>query len=321
MDDHLASSILSDSNKTISKLQLLSAFFEEEIIYKIYLRSQVIHKLFETNPELDINKLELFHLQFTATAIELLKKIKSSNEKNVSLLFDEIQLNNDLIEKINDSIFSEKNFNLDKQRQALKINLSLRKLYQTLSDDSDEYPFSKNINAFSTHFSQDFFYDISPELLNDLIQYNPGDVYKNTNAIIQRKLLGLLCKTDFRSEFFCGLKAGSVVLEVYKLIDSDKYFLFYPSRNLFLFCDLSAITNIDWTNTLSKKAKLTQELQHKNDLLEGSIGATKTAMPDTVKKLLVEYYEKLSDVNFLHNISSFDVQANILKTMLNTDTF
>src|SRR5690349_14564643 len=103
MEDNLAR-ILNDSNKTISKLQLLSAFFEEEIIYKIYLRSQVVHKLFETNPELDINKLELFHLQYTATAIELLKKIKTSNERNVSLIFDEIQINKELIDKINDAV-------------------------------------------------------------------------------------------------------------------------------------------------------------------------------------------------------------------------
>ena len=95
MEDNLAI-ILNDSNKTISKLQLLSTFFEEEIIYKIYLRSQVVHKLFETNPELDINKLELFHLQYTSTVIELLRKIKASNERNVSILYDEIQINKDV---------------------------------------------------------------------------------------------------------------------------------------------------------------------------------------------------------------------------------
>jgi hypothetical protein len=66
--------ILKQSNTEISRLQLLSVFFEEEIIYKIFLRSQVIHQLFEHNEDLDIEKLSLFHLQFTSSVIELLKK-------------------------------------------------------------------------------------------------------------------------------------------------------------------------------------------------------------------------------------------------------
>ena len=54
--------ILRTSSAEISRLQLLSVFFEEEGLYKIYLRSQVIHQLFENNDELDIDKLELFHV-------------------------------------------------------------------------------------------------------------------------------------------------------------------------------------------------------------------------------------------------------------------
>ncbi|MFY0255225.1 hypothetical protein ACDQ55_14850 [Chitinophaga sp. 30R24] len=319
MEEHLAS-ILKDSNKIISKLQLLSVFFEEEVIYKIYLRTQVVHKLFETNTEeLDLNKLELFHLQYTATVIDLLKKIKTSNEKNVSLLFDEIQLNKELIEKINDSVFSEKNFNLDKQRQALKINLSLRKLYQVLSDDTDEYPLSKNINAFSARFAQDFFYDIPPDTIQALISFQPEEVYRNSHATIQKKLLGLLCKIDFRSDFFCGLKAGNAIIEVYQLTNLDRHFLYFPAKNLFLFCDMSQIPGVDWSNTISKKARIAQELSDKNDQLENQAKATKSALPTNVKPLLQEYYEKISDVNFLHNIGNYDVQTNILKTMLNTN--
>ncbi|WP_212005077.1 hypothetical protein [Chitinophaga sp. HK235] len=318
MEDNLAI-ILNESNKTISKLQLLSAFFEEEIIYKIYLRSQVVHKLFETNPELDINKLELFHLQYTASAIELLKKIKSANERNVSLIYDEIQLNREMMEKLNSSVFSEKNYTLDKQKQALKINLSLRRLYQTLSDNTDEYPFSKNINTFSSRFSQDFYYDITADQMSALITYEPDDVYKNSHATIQKKLMGLLCKTDFKTEFFCGLKSGNMLAEVYRFLTLDRQYLFLPSRNLFLLCDLSGITDIDWSNTLSKKAKLTQEMADKNDQLESKANLIKTALPDHVKALLHEYYEKISDVDFLQKIGSFDVQTNILRTMLNTD--
>ncbi len=310
--------ILNESTNIISKLHLYSAFFEDEIIYKIYLRSQVIHQLFESNSELDINKLDLFHIQFTASVIDLLKKIKKANEKNVSLLYHEIQLNQELIDKLDDSIYTEENYNNDKQRQSLKINNSLRKLYQVLSEDSTEYPFSKNINTFSSRYSQDFFFDISPEILLELISYQAEEVYTNAYALIERKLMGVLCKYDFRTDFVCGLKSGDSIVEIYKFIETGRHFLFYPSRNLFLFCDISQISDIR-SNTLSKKERIIHELKDKNDQLESRAGVLKSAMPAEIRKLLSDHYKKISDIDFLQNISNFDVQANILKTMLNTD--
>jgi len=311
--------ILADSNRIINKLQLLSVFFEDELIYKIYLRTQVIHKLFENNTELDINKLELFHIQFTASLIDLLRKIKKNNEGNVSLIFDEIALNREMIDKMSDGVYTEQNYNLDKQRQSLKINLSLKKLYQVLSDSSPDYPFSKNINAFSSRFSTDFFFNIPSELLEELTQYKPADVYTNDYATIQRKLLGTLCKYEFKTEFYCGLRAGSQIIEVYKFIDTDRYFLYSPLGNLFLFCDLQKITGIDWTNNLSKKEKLIHELRDKNDKLQSNAAVLKGFMPTEIKAILADDYKKIADINFLQHMNNFDVQANILKTMLNTD--
>ncbi|MDB4923223.1 MAG: hypothetical protein JWQ54_5206 [Mucilaginibacter sp.] len=311
--------ILNESNRMLSKLQLLSVYFGEDIIYKIYLRSQVIHKLFETNPELDINKLELFHMQFTASLIDLLRKIKKNNENNISLLLDEIQLNKEMVEKLNDSAYTENNFNIDKQRQALKINLSLRRLFQVLSDNSTDNPLSKNINAFSSRFATDFFYAIEPGLFTELTQYKDNDVYTNSYATIQKKLMGVLCKYDFKTEFFCGLKTGSQIIEIYKFIDVNRHFLYFPAHNLFLFVDVTKINGVDWTNNLSKKENLIHELNNKNDVLQSSASAAKSNMPAEIKALLAEDYKKIADINFLQNISNIDVQANILKTMLNTD--
>ena len=311
--------ILNESNRMLSKLQLLSVFFGEDIIYKIYLRSQIIHNLFETNTDLDINKLELFHLQFTTSLIDLLRKIKKNNENNTCLLLDEIQLNKEMIEKLNDPQFSIANYNIDKQRQALKMNLSLRKLFQVLSDSSAENPLSKNINAFSSRFAADFFYAVGPDLFNELTTYNAADVYPNNYAVIQKKLMGLLCKYDFKTEFFCGLKSGSQVAEVYKFTGADRHFIYFPSNNLFLLCDMAKISGIDWQNNLSKKENVVRELSNKNNKLQGSAGAMKTNMPIEVKTLLAENLKKVEDINFLKNLSDIDVQSNILKSMLNTD--
>ncbi|MES2826880.1 MAG: hypothetical protein V4687_01940 [Bacteroidota bacterium] len=320
MDERHAN-ILKTSRTEISRLQLLSVFFEEEVLYKIFLRSQVIHQMFENNEDLDIDKLEIFHIQFTASLIELLKKIKKSNEKNVSLIYDEVTLNKELIEKMSSSAFNEKSFNLDKQQQSLKINLSLRKLFQVLSDHSEDFPFSKNINSFSSRYAGDFYYDVTPDLLGKLIDFDPKEMYLNAHASIQRKLMGQLCKYDFKSEFYCGLKSGQLIIEIYKFIEKDSYFLFFPSRNLFVFCDLNELSGIDFSNNQSEKARIIQELAYKNDTLTSSAAALKTFIPIEIIELLKENYHKISDINFMDHLNNYDVQANILKAMLKTDLF
>lgn len=317
MDDNLT---LRESTKTLNKLHLLSAFFEDEIVYKIYLRTQVIHKLYETKPELDINKLDLFHTQFTLPAIDLLKRIKKINEGKVSLLFDEIHLNEELINSIKSADFSEADFNNDKQRQALRINNSLRKLYQQLSDGGQEYPLARNINAFGVCYAEDYFFNINAELLAELTDYESADVYSNAYAIIHRKLMGRLCKYDFRTEFYCGLRAGDLLVEVYRFLDDkDEYYLFYPSRNLFLLFDENKLNGINLTTDVTRNQRIIQELQDKNDQLKSRAHLIRINIPAEVKELLAENYKKISDIDFLQNIASFDAQANILKTMLNTD--
>jgi hypothetical protein len=311
--------LLNESNRILSKLQLMAAFFGDDIVYKVYLRSQVIHQLFENNAELDINKLDLFHLQFTATVIELLRKIKKNNEKSVTLLFDEIRLNQELIAKIETAGYSEAAFHLEKQRQSLKINTSLRRLYEALSNDSTEYPFAKNINSFSARFAHDFYSPVTAEVLNKLTHFEPNEVYTNAHAIIQRKLMGLLCKYDFKTEFFCGLKTGNIITEVYKITEPGVYYIYYPSRNLFLLCDAGEVQDITFTVADDKPDTLIQELMNKNDQLQSSVAVAKTHLPTEIKQLLADHYKKISDIRFLQNIGSFDAQANILKTMLNTE--
>jgi hypothetical protein len=318
MDEH-AASILKGSHQMISRLQLLSAFFQEEVVYKIYLRSQVIHQLFADNPDLSIDKLELFHLQFTASVVELLKKIKKNNEKNVTLIDDEIRLNREVISKLNETLVNEHSFIAARQRQALKINNSLRNIYEVLSDLSADFPFVRNITQFSARFAKDFYYTIGADQFSQLIDYDAATVYANQYATIERKLMGLLCKYDFKTEFVYGLKSGTLIIEVYKFLERDQYFLFYPSRNLFLFFHPEDIAGTDFSGTSSEKANLIQELSHKNDTLQSKAAAVRNYIPADILTLLEENYIKISDIHFINNLDNFDVQANILKTMLNTD--
>lgn len=318
MDEH-GKSILKDSNQIISRLQILSVFFQEEVVYKIYLRTQVIHALFENNAGLSIDKLELFHLQFTTSVVELLKKIKKSNEKNVTLLDEEIGLNQEVIEKLNETLQNEQSFLAGRQHQSLKINNSLRNLFEVLSEHTTDFPFVKNITQFSARFAKDFYNSIGADVLSKLINYDLNTVYTHSAATIEKKLMGLLCKYDFKTEFLYGLKSGTLVIEVYKFTAVDRYFMFFPSRNLFLFFAPEKIGTLDFARTSSEKAKMIQELAYKNDQLKSSAAAVKTYLPPEIIKLLQDNYNKISDISFLDNLSNFDVQANILKTMLNTD--
>jgi len=317
--DEYAANILKESNRIISRLQLLSVFFQEEVVFKIYLRSQVIHQLFENNSELSIDKLELFHLQFTASVVDLLRKIKKSNEKNVTLIDDEMRLNQEVIEKLNHTAGEEDAFLAGRHRQALKVNNTLRNLYEVLSDLTTDFPFVKNITQFSARFAKDFYFTISPDQLATLINYELENVYVNTYATIERKLMGLLCKYDFKTEFVYGLKSGTMILEVFRFLETDRYFLFFPSRNLFLFCTPDEVADADFSSTGSEKAKMIQELAYKNDKLQSHAASAKTYIPPEILKLLEENYAKISDIDFLNHLNNFDVQANILKTMLNTD--
>ncbi|TKC06555.1 hypothetical protein FA048_15200 [Pedobacter polaris] len=319
--DEYRLNIIKKSNAEINRLQLLSAFFDDEVIYKIYLRSQVIHQLFVNNEELEIEKLDLFHLQFTGSVIELLKKIKKGNEKNFSLIYDEIDLNEELIDRMSGSVINSKNFNLDKKRQSLKINLSLRNLFNVFSDLNSDFPFAKNINAFSAKYAKDFYFDLATNQLATLINYQNKQVYNNTYATIERKLMGKLCKYDFRTEFYSGFKSGELVIEIYKFLDREDYFLFFPSRNLFLFCDLNLMKEVDMSNNSSEKERIVQELQYKNDRLKSNAAVLKTAIAQEIIDLLEDSYQKISDINFLNHLNNFDVQSNILKTMLKTDLF
>lgn len=325
MDENVRN-ILNDSVGTISRLQLLSAFFQDETVYKIYVKTEVIHKTFEQNKDLDINRLQLFHVQFTDTAIELLRKIKKTNEQNVSLLYEEVRVNREMIDRLDSSLNTEAAYREDRVRQSTKMSLSLRRLYEALSNDSPDYPLSRNINAFSARYAQDFFTDIPPVLFSELIQYTPAEVYSNAHAVIQRRLLGQLHKQNFNVTYHAGLKAGNQALEVYKFEapangspGGDRFFLFLSSGNVFVFVDPEKLRALPEESGASKKARLVRELMDKNTRLESTIQGTKTFIPDPVKVLLNEYYRKISDINFLEQ-SDFEIQANILKTMLNTDT-
>jgi hypothetical protein len=316
--DEQAKRIFDASSRVISKLQLLSVFFGDEMIFKIYVRSQVIHKLFETTPELDIHKLDLYHLQFTESIVELLRKIKKTNEKNVMLLFDEIHFNEVLIEKFRHELEAADTYEAERARQAARINDSIFRLYQNLSDHARDNPFAPAIYEFSARYAKDYFHEITEAQLDTFTQYSLEEEYKNGYGIIDKKLMGQQCRHGFSNEFVCGLKAGNETLEIYKMTARDTYFLFYPRRNFYNDFDIAHLAHLSLTPPQSARAKMVQDLKEKNHQLKASEDKVRTAISPEIKELLNNYYNRISALNFL-DTSDHEVQANILRAMLNTD--
>lgn len=317
MDDNRPE-ILEESNKTIQYLSDLSSFFEDRTIMKIYLQTQIIHKLFEDNPDIDINKLELFHLQFTSTLIELLEKIRKRNERIVNMNKHEVELNGEMIEKIKRSILQAGGFDAEKRQQTLDMSKALRDLYTAIYNQSHEYPFRENISAFSVKFYKEYFHDGDMALLPILTNYDKSAVYRNPFAIIDKKLLLSLGQNNFNIKFFAGVKFGSTLMELYQIENTDTYFLFLPTKNIFLPCDITVFPYEEWEDETSKKEKTIKELRQKNYELENSINRNYRLIDSDIAHLLEDNYTKITDLDFLSSLEDIDTQANILKSMLET---
>jgi hypothetical protein len=324
MDD-ARSSVLQFSEKVLARLKLLSVFFGEASVLRIYARTQVIHNSFRDNPELDINKLELFHLQFTDTIVDLLRKIKKGNENRVLQGEDEIRVNEDLIRSLSDATQLEHTFGAGAEGHALALDKAMNTLYENLSDYSRDNPFPKALREFSDTFAKDFFYEVSPALFDSFFEHDPARTYRNGYGAIEKKLMGLQCKHRFKNTFHCGIKAGARVAEVFRLRDfiveddDHEFFVFDPARNLLLGAAPETVAQIPAEGATSKKAQTIFALQETNARLQRSLPLIKTEMPEGVRGLLDDYLRRIEGIDFLEMIDRFDIQANILKTMLNTD--
>lgn len=316
--DNLRKEILEKSEDVIQQLSDLSTFFEEPILIKIYLQSQVIHKLFEDNEDIDINKLELFHLQFTTTLIDLLNKIKTKNERVVGMYKHEIELNNDMIEKLRQKMIQDGGFDAEKQKQTQRMSKSLRDLYTAIYYKSNEYPFKEDINSFSINYYKDYFFESEQEIVDNLIIYDKADVYRNPYAIIDKQLLLALGQANFEIKFIAGVKVYPILLELYKIQTVDTYFLYWPVKNLFLKLDINIFPYQDWDAEMSKREQTIRNLHKKNSKLETNIRNTYKYLSHEIVELLDEDYNAITDIDFLASLEDIDTQANILRSMLET---
>lgn len=307
--------IIKDSNRKLVVLKLLSNFFNHKDLVGVLVRTKVIHSLFQKNETLDINKLELFHIQFTNSLIELFQKIKKSKEQQYNLISDEIYINNDIIAKLKFEIGEEK-FSDQTKEHAQKMSKKMEQLYQIFASDSNSFFDWSDIMSFSDTVKSEFYREISIDQYEKLTTTSKKN-YENKYAKFEKKLLGRLNILNFKIKFLCGLVCNNEIIEVYEFRDSNDKFIFIGNEKSFLFIETESIKDIDLSKNNSAKGDIIAQLQEKNALLELELGSIKTSLPENVSAVLKDYLNKISSVDFLEDLQNVDEQTNILKTMLN----
>jgi len=307
--------IIKDSNRKLVILKLLSNFFNHKDFVGVLVRTKVIHSLFQKNKTLDINKLELFHIQFTNSLIDLFQKIKKSKEQQYNLISDEIYINNDIVSKLKFEIGEEK-FSDQSKDQAQKMSKKIEQVYQILAADSNSFFDWNDIMSFSDAAKSEFYREINIDQYEKLTTINKK-FYENKYVKFERKLLGRLNILKFKIKFLCGLVCNNEIIEVYEFRDSNDKFVFVENEKAFYFIENEMEKEVNLSKNNSAKGEIITQLEEKNALLELELSTIKTSLPENVLAVLKDYLDKISSVDFLEDLQNVDEQTNILKTMLN----
>jgi hypothetical protein len=308
--DDEAVSIMSQSKRRLTKLKLLSNFFENVDIISIYIKTDIIHKLFEENKTLDYNKLELFHLQYTDSLIELFTKIKKKKENDLLAVINEISVNTQYI-----STFEERkvdSFETDRKIYSGIFSQHLKNLYKDLTEDK----FTLNWNDvlyFQKKYAAEFYRTEADE---SKLKSNSISSYRYQDYSIERKLLGKLNIQNFKVRFICGYRINRNEYELFKIFQSDEHFIFnVEEKEMYLIDD--ELSYLNTSENESNQISIINQLKNKNEELEETIHERKRTLPDDVESVLKDYLRNLESIDIMSKIFDVNEETNILRAMLN----
>jgi hypothetical protein len=308
--------IIAESNKKLATLKVLSSFFNHPDLIAVSIRTKVIHNLFEGNPSLDIGKLELFHIQYTSSLIDLFQKLKKSKEQKYLMISDEIAINEDYAKKLQDEIVTAP-FVDEMRAYSAKVRTKLEELYRIFAGESNA-PFSWNeLLEFAGKRGPEFYRDISEEQYRKLTDHNSALTYKNDFCTIEKKLLGKMNIQQFRVKMICGLEHNNEFLEIFEFINTNDKFILINSKKAFYLLDAEQLKGVDLSKNESNRKKVIEQLINKTDQLKEQLSTVKGFLPNDVEIVLKSYLDKISGVEFLDDLQNVDEQTNILKAMLN----
>ena len=310
--------IIKDSEKRLNKLKVLTNFFDQSQVIAISVRTRVIHDMFANNKDLDINKLELFHLQFTDSLLDLLIKLKKNIEQKYLLINNEIQINNEVINSFVSEI--KKDEFLDRVKtHNLIIQTFMESLYNDLAFDKKVSKLTNLVekNDLSNEMGTEFYRKIALQEYEQLNSISSNSMYEFFDFRIEKKLLGKLNIQKFKFKFLCGFQFNNQFIEIYEFIHCNEYFIFLKEKKEFLTLNLAEFKNIDFSKNNSNKKEILLQLKRKNVDLNNKAERTLKSIPSDVEIVLNNYCDKISSMEFLDDLQNIDEQTNVLRTMLN----
>ncbi|MFY1047796.1 hypothetical protein [Chryseobacterium sp. GP-SGM7] len=302
---------MSQSKRRLTRLKLLANFFENVDIIAIYIKTDIIHNLFNENQTLDYNKLELFHLQYTDSLIELLTKIKKKKENDLLAVINEININNRYIasfeEKKNDS------FETDRKIYSGIFSEHLRNLYKDLTENRALLNWN-DVLYFHKKYAAEFYRaDFDEEKLK------PQSVpfYQYQDYCIERKLLGKLNIQNFKVRFVCGYRVERDEYELFKIFQSDDHFVFNVEEKKMYLIDDEDLESLNTNENESNQISIINQLKRKNEDLEETMEFKKKSLSEDVELVLKDYLRNLENIDIMSKIFDVNEETNILRAMLN----
>lgn len=306
-----AVNILSQSKRRLTKLKLLANFFENVDIISIYIKTDIIHNLFQENKGLDYSKLELFHLQYTDSLIELLTKIKRQKENEMLAVLNEIDVNSKYIFG-----FEEKRvdgFETDRKMYSGIFSNQLKSLYNDLTEDKFRANWD-NVLYFYKKYAAEFYRSNVDE---ELLKSGSFPAYQYQDYQIERKLLGRLNIQNFKVRFVCGYVITGNEYELFKIFQSDDHFIFdIEGRKMYLI-DPKKVEKLDTMPNESNQGTIVYQLKRKNEQLEETMNERKKTLPEQVISVLKDYLKNLENTDVMSKMFDINEETNILRAMLN----
>jgi hypothetical protein len=149
-----------------------------------------------------------------------------------------------------------------------------------------------------------------------LLKSESFPAYQYKDYSIERKLLGRLNIQGFKVRFVCGYLIGTHEYELFKIFQSDDYFIFsVDDRKLYLFD--KELDKLDISENQSNQGTIIDQLKRKNEQLEKSMNERKRTLPPEVEGVLKDYIKNLENIDIMSKIFDFDEETNILRAMLN----
>ena len=316
--------VLKESLDKLNKLKIYVNYFDFPYITSIYNQSVILHEIFESNDELNMNKLDQFHMYYTDHLLEMLQKIKKSHDEHYVIVSAQVKsyeskistLKDYIVDIVNNDIKESDNI---KARYSQNMVMQLNSIYNCLIDKFDDFRFktSKNLKLYSQIKKSNLFYQIPSELFTSIIDFNYENNYKYQEFWVERKLMGRLQKNLFNIKFVNVFICGDLNFELFKIDDTNDHFIYVPNTCVFKFVDYNTLkAYIAESNTkygsynleLETYTKKLTELKIKKDDIRN--------FDDKTINTIKGYMEKIEDVELVEKITSIDVERQNLESIL-----